>query len=885
MGRFVSGSAALPIVKAGRARRPAKTPGGWLTVGTNNRDRQGSPLGSQLRVGGQQVQTTQAGMRWLSYSEMWTAYRRVPDLRAAFDQIARRVATWDWGVRPTVDPASDTYQALLDECEAIRRFLAAPNGDGETWQELLTKVVTDLLVFDQGSLELVSNAKKKIKELVALRGSTIAVQRDERGRVIGYTQHPNSDDDAISGLPTGAPVNFKPDELLFLRLFPTTASPQGNPLVETIMDEVVTILRAAEHVMLAYDANEIPPGIVVLCGLTGQAATRAAEDLRTMTGQDHKIRVLTTPDPSAAGAKWVELRHTPKDLAMREIVNDIRRIIWRVCGVTPVEMGSTEGVNRATSEVQLEIGSSHLVNPILELIAAKINARIVPLLLSKPELAAQIEFYFDREAKLSAEERLAEAQRRDVLVKAGIMSRNEARQEEKLPPAGDLGDILTVVGDCKRLEDVLDPPEPPAPAPPFGGGGTDDGGDEEEDDAAEEPEAGDASDEDDAPGEAENAGPAAPETRQECMARLVSERLRADPGLDVEAEVSRAYDECSAPDEDKPERKGAHRHAHQHTESCGCSGKWGDTYALSKTGRLTARLALAFEIEHQFRSGKDLPSDWQPGGRFRGYRTINLPKLGDEISRYTTDARQIWREARATVVAKAAAEFRAAGELTEAGAQRISQALDDATTKLTVDWRTATGPRYTAAAKLGRDAAVDFSGSAQAGEGHDLRAELYFSKAMGWLTDSNGPIEAVKKEIRKAISENVGRLRSRGIEDEAEIAAALAVVERAWDAAEYRIYNWSGRLVELANEELAGTLNRATEVEQQWWAEWVYVGDAVTCSVCTDEGMRGIQPLSSFKTVPGGDTLCGGRCRCVLTVWTKDEVDNGKAVRLGPTQP
>ena len=93
--------------------------------------------------------------------------------------------------------------------------------------------------------------------------------------------------------------------------------------------------------------------------------------MQRLKGQDHKIRVMTTPDPTGIGAKWLELKRTPKDIEMRDLIDDLRRAVYRVFGVMPVEMGLTDGMPRSTANAQLDVSSSHLVTPMLELISSK----------------------------------------------------------------------------------------------------------------------------------------------------------------------------------------------------------------------------------------------------------------------------------------------------------------------------------------------------------------------------------------------------------------------------------------------------------------------------------------------------------------------------------
>lgn len=914
-----------PVYPVGLARTSAPAAGGWLA--TTTRARKARTVSDGLNANGKAFAQVGAGQeRWLTYSEMWTIYRRVPDVRAAVDSIVRRIATWNWLVEPTVDVASDEYEALLDEAETVRRFLATPNTDGETWQEVWTKAGTDLLVFDQCAIEQVrGKASSKLVELVAVRGSTVTPKEDEFGRLQGYEHCPGED-----GIGTGKTTAFKPDELLFLRLYPTTAGPLGTSLIESIVDEVLTLLAAAKHVLSAYSVDEIPPGILVLTGIAGQAADRAKADLSEMRGDDHKIRVITSPDPTNAGARWVELRRTMKDLELRDVIGDIRRIIWRVFGVLPIEMGVTEAIPRATAEVQLEVGTSHLVNPILELIEAKVNARIVPLLV-KPANVGKIAFRFDRDAKLSEEDKKRLAERLEIAVKAGIMTRNEARAELGLPPV-EGGDVLTVDGAPKTLaqiiaepeeeepEDPEDPEDPDDPTDPDGGEPADGGEEVEDEDTAgtvSDDEAGEASEEDDAPGEAERSakGPLCrreDETQQECIARVVRILAGENPSKPQSVLVAEAFDTCAKAcgDARGAEPEGDRRAPVRAVEDpCPCGhphqnlpANWGHAPTLVAEGKISAALALAMDAELHFRREQRLPSEWQDPSIFKGRRVLNLPKLGDAIARYARQTRPLWHGARDKVLAKVAAAYdRDRGGFTAEAAADLLRDVDETLDALAVQWKVTTEPDYIEAARLARDAAADWTGDADAVADYRDRAIEYQSRAMGYLTGDDGPIRAVRDAVKDVIRQGTrarpsGPVQTRGPEGIAEEKAnalieearMLAIAEGAFAANEYRIFNWAGKLNDLSNETLTRGLEAVSKAEGvkghvEWWAEWCYVGDERTCRTCEVEGVQGFRPLSQMPLRPGGDTECRARCRCVLVFWRKDEVDSGTAERFGPT--
>ena len=468
------------MVRIRREDEKPSEPGNWLTARYATRDRMGVFMGNRQPVfnrGASNPRNYALYDRLLTNTQVWSVYKKTPDVRAAVDSIVRRVSTFDWFVEPTLQPADDNYDTSVALARAVKRRLEVPNVNGDTWQEMMTMLLTDLLVYDAAALELVKDAEGNLVELVPIKGSTIHPIVDDHGTLLYYEQDLYNDDALVTN--EEGPT-FQPDELVYLRLYPNTDSPEGMPIIETIVDQIITLMRSAQHAMLALDADEVPPGILVLTGIAGLAAKEARQDLENLKGKDHKIRVLTTPDPSGVGASWVELRHTPKDLEMRQIVQDIRRIVWRCFGVMPVEMGETEMMPRATAEVQVDVASSYLVTPILELIAAKINQRVLPVIIDDESLGGLITFGFDRTARLTPKEQKERAETHAKYVQMGLMTRNEARTELGLLPipGGDVPTVDTPNGPVPfeffmAHPSVAAPPQPVVPdTPAIGAPGT-----------------------------------------------------------------------------------------------------------------------------------------------------------------------------------------------------------------------------------------------------------------------------------------------------------------------------------------------------------------------------------------------------------------------------
>ena len=445
-----------PVLRVGAVEPEPVQPGSWMTVPPSFDAR--SRLGLSNAYAGGESGYSPAGTYYnRQYRELlpyqyWKLYRTSPDVRACVDSINRRVSTWDWYCKPNIEPSDPRYMELLEVSRKIEEWLTIPNEDNETWQELTQKFVLDMLLYDSGVIEKVKDGEGNIKELVAYLGCEFFPVVDVHGSLLEYIQI--TEDWTVPAFKVEGEVvineRFPKDDILYLKLFPNTRSSVGFPLLESVINEVMTVLLGSQHAVQALDADEVPPGILVIGGIAGAAADRAKAELKALRGKDHKIRLLHSAQPDGVDAKWVELRHTPKDLELIDVIKQMQRAIWRVFGVMPVELGEMGTMPRATANAQLDVSASHLIVPILELIQAKYNNSVIPEVtrLFGEEYVGLINFHFDREARLTPSEQYDMARKHEVLVKSGVMTINEARNEIGLMPVegGDINVVETALG-------------------------------------------------------------------------------------------------------------------------------------------------------------------------------------------------------------------------------------------------------------------------------------------------------------------------------------------------------------------------------------------------------------------------------------------------------
>lgn len=789
--------------------------------------------------------------RLLTDQQLHLIYQRTPDVRACIDQITRRVSTWPQWVAPTFDPSDAEYEAALEECERVSAFLAEPNDDLETWQELLTKWITDVLKYDRGVIEEVSDKPGgELEELVALRGCDVHSNRERgTGRLLGYVQIPTGGFGVSS---SATPIELRTDQVVMLMLFPNTEGTDGLPLLESLVWEVISILRAAENAARSINVSEIPDGLLVVAGIAGKAIQAFKQEFVEQAGHPETIRILGSEVPGQVNAEWVELKRTPAELRLVEIATEIRRAIWRVFGVLPVEMGDTSDMPRATAQVQIDVSQSHLILPLLMLVQWKINSLVLPRILDEKWLG-RISFGFDLESKLSTKELLEKAQADVAYVGAGVLTRNEVRDSLGHQP-DDSGDVLTVdgVGQPVLLSSVV----------AEDAGQTVDGNADPNAPADEEP------------ADEEPVDELAAKSRRTQIARRVerlktalfrprgsrqAERVRRQAGR-LQARVQAtllAWDNRPAPD-----RAGHHHRGVEDLE-------------------------------------EDLPSEWQRPGRFDGVRTLDLPALWEEVAGYSRDVVPLWEQARAAVVEAVRDEYVVDG-FDEVRRQRVAIRIADELGRLVAHWTLATSPRYERVALDARAAAGNWTGASSPVQTVRDRAALYRDRSLGYLEQPGGLVADLRQRVLGVlvdVSDVRGRGPSghvRGLGPGSSAGEVLLAVAGAFDSLRSRIANWAGRLVELASSTLAeevvhgagsGIANGIADPipgdTVEWWCEWSSVGDKRTCATCARLGSSGYMLASTLPTKPGGDTECRARCRCVLVMWTRAEIDGGRAELLG----
>jgi len=776
----------------------------------------------------------------LTPEQLWLVYVMCGDVRAAVDSIARRVSTQTWRVQPTVEPDDPLYPDAVAQAAAVTAGLRGPSPEDD-WRTFCLKVTIDALVFWHGAIEKVFASTLRgqagfITELGTPHGPTIHPDVTSYGRWVGYTQ------DMQGGSFYYGPADDRNqttrltlDQIALLRLTPNTRSPYPVPIIETIVREVTTLVRASERTMYTMDRHEIPTGFLVLTGTPPDAVDEVEDGLANKAGRDDKVRVIHSMNATAP-AQWLRIQETFKEVEYAPVIAQTQNVIWRNFGVNRVEMGETEGNTKTSSQAQIEIGDSHLIEPLLEAWASLANRHLVPAYVARWERSERkpvlCEFVFADEQDLTPEEELDRANAVRVRIESAQSTINEERKLQGKPPVEN-GDVLRLKdganwvdvgvvrdGDASAEDDDETPDDDPPNGTDGNNGQPSDDGDDAGDDG-ERHRCGDGCSHDDTPSAA---------------AMTVAQ-------LAVAAEWSRR----------------ARRAAELFPSDWQSPGRFDGYRTLDLRALFDVVLAYGSEVDPLWQQARSAAV----AAVAAAYRADRLDgtELRTRLGEIVEELRVGWSlstlkhyETAAGLGADAAREFTEFSDMGQDTPERAALYHGQAMAYLDA---------------LMSDLQVrmlrNITAALQAQEAEEERADHPEVRQEAVEHALLTSVERTWDANEHRITNWSGKL--------VELASATMVGLLAW---------WSGQTdaapageVVIADEPME--TERIEPVE--WGGLWVATGgpggDENTCEDCAFESLQGWRPMSAIARYPAGDVRCGARDRCALVVATRSEVEAG----------
>ena len=382
---------------------------------------------------------------------------------------------WDIVCEEETDVIPPEVQKQIDH---VKKFLDNPNTNKESFEQLIRKVIRDILEIDAGVIVKVFNAKNEMVEIVARDGACFTKNPDIYG-MITYRQdiipakriradtdaeelraqnssnnpnlfNPNASGarDAPGGLWGGAqapevarehaayfqygwisgalPIPFGKREIVWLERNPRTDQVYGRSPVEILEETVQMLIYSMQYYLDYFNKNNVPKGVMGLEGASaeeleafGQAWKQQLQEKDAVGNwkRNHNTVPLINRTP-----KFEKIEFSAQDLDLITSQKWFFKMVWASFGVTPSELGYTEDSKKSTEIVQSQVFRRKAINPLLRLLEYHLNKEIISEF-EYPKLKFKYQM-FDVDDETKKTELFAKQ------LSAGLRTVNEIRRSE-----------------------------------------------------------------------------------------------------------------------------------------------------------------------------------------------------------------------------------------------------------------------------------------------------------------------------------------------------------------------------------------------------------------------------------------------------------------------
>ena len=202
-------------------------------------------------------------------------------------------------------------------------------------------------------------------------GATFLIYIDIFRRIQGYYQYTFKN-------PRANPVFFDKNEVVYFMLNRRSYTLYGYSPTQACQQEVELMMQSTRYNKDFFLKNMIPDGLVGIEDASEESLNEAKDAWSAgVQGKPHKLLFIN------GKINFQQLNAMNKDMEWLKGQQWYFHIIFAQFGMSPVEVGFHENVNRSTQEGQERVTVKNAIKPYLELFAKKINTEVIPDLLKQ----------------------------------------------------------------------------------------------------------------------------------------------------------------------------------------------------------------------------------------------------------------------------------------------------------------------------------------------------------------------------------------------------------------------------------------------------------------------------------------------------------------------
>lgn len=310
--------------------------------------------------------------------------------RAAINRRKRQLNQLQWDI-VSADPDVEINEVQARE---IKKMFKAIGGYRVRFRTFIDKMVEDLLVLDAVAIYKRPTMGGSLYSLQVLDSSTIKLRVDETGGTpmppeIAYRQF-------IRGTEV---ASFNADEMYYEMMNPSTDSPYGLSPLESMILTVSTALKSQVLNMTMLTEGNIPEGYMGVPDTWSPDKIKEFQELwdAALSG-DAAATSKIKFGPEGAYERFVK----PEDMRFKELQEWLMKTTCMMFEIQPQELGFTDTVNKATGEVQQDIGRSAGLIPLANFFE-EIFTDVVQVDLGYPDMVFKYQGLEDVNEKEQAE--------------------------------------------------------------------------------------------------------------------------------------------------------------------------------------------------------------------------------------------------------------------------------------------------------------------------------------------------------------------------------------------------------------------------------------------------------------------------------------------------
>lgn len=327
----------------------------------------------------------------------------------------------------------DFYRARNQDIKRIRELLETPDPwftQTKTWENMLKKILNDMLVIDRGILIKIRDEDGNLRGLMPVDGATIRPLIDEYGfvdREKAYVQ-------VINGSPQ---VYLHQDDVIILSAYPMSDIKYfgyGFSPMETLYTTALSDIFVDKGNLDFYrKGGSIPEGFISIEPPPSREGAISQIDMEQLESIQRHLQAIMMGDytqvPIISGGKvtWIDFKGKRRDMQFKELAEYLTRKICAVYQVSPQDVGIISDVNRSTAQTQAEMTRSKGLETIMRVISEYITVEVINEL--RPE--KDLRLWFEDDDMQRERDRWIVSQQKIV---SGVITINQYRAQEGLHP-------------------------------------------------------------------------------------------------------------------------------------------------------------------------------------------------------------------------------------------------------------------------------------------------------------------------------------------------------------------------------------------------------------------------------------------------------------------